>query len=121
MKKDNSEHGGHSFKDYFKRATSQMLVLLLLKEEPMYVYQLAAELEKRSKSSYTMSFLYPVLYRLQTLGYAAESRKEISEDNRVRNYYEITPAGREYLDKILDEYEDMLAAVQLIRDYKKEE
>ena len=120
VKRDTSERGGHSFKDYFKRATSQMLVLLLLKEEAMYVYQLASELGKRSKNSYTMSFLYPVLYRLESLGYVAESHKEISEGNRVRNYYEITEAGREYLEKILSEYDDLLEAVQQIRNYKKE-
>ena len=74
-----------------------MLVLVLLSEKPMYVYQLASELEKRSSDSYSVALLYPVLYRLVKLGYAAESGKEISEDNRVRNYYRITDAGCEYL------------------------
>ncbi len=120
MKKSESESSGHSFKDYFKRAINQMLVLVLLSEKPMYVYQLASELEKRSSDSYSVTLLYPVLYRLVKLGYAAESGKEISEDNRVRNYYRITDAGHEYLQKILQEYDEMLEAVRQIREYKQE-
>ena len=46
-----------AFEDYFKRATSPMLVLYLLNEKPMYVYRLSQELEKRTNSNYKMKGL----------------------------------------------------------------
>ena len=86
MKKEHSPDSGHSFEDYFKRAISPMLVLHLLSQQPMYVYQMQQELSRRSQGRYTLSLLYPVLYRLVKLGYVKEDGKQISPDNRVRQY-----------------------------------
>lgn len=103
-----------SFEDYFKRATSPMMTLLLLNEKPMYTYSLSQELEKRSNSTYKMAFLYPVLYRLQEQGYVKEYSQEITENHRTRNYYAITDEGREYLDFMLKKYRELLGAVDTI-------
>ena len=84
--KRDPKDSGHTFEDYFKRAASPMLVLRLLSEKPMYVYQMAQELEKRSNGVYTLSLLYPVIYRLVKMGYVSEGQKEVSSDNRVRQY-----------------------------------
>ena len=102
---------GHSFEDYFKRAASPMLVLHLLSEEPMYVYQMTQELERRSFGVYTLSLLYPVIYRLVDQGYLEEGDKQISPDNRVRQYYRITDAGREYLHSLFPRYLKLHQAV----------
>lgn len=112
MGKQKSSDSGHSFKDYFKRATSQMVVLGLLSENPMYAYQMSTEMAKRSDGRYTMALLYPVLYRLQDLGYVEEVKKEISDDNRVRNYYGITEAGKAYLDEVRLEFREMVETVE---------
>lgn len=114
MKKDKKQDAGHSFEDYFKRAISPMLVLHLLNEKPMYVYQMQQELSSRSDGRYTMSLLYPVLYRLQDQGFVVESEKKISEDNRVRNYYAITPEGASHLNGLKEEYKELLLAVEKI-------
>ncbi|MBQ9461627.1 MAG: PadR family transcriptional regulator [Clostridia bacterium] len=103
-----------SFEDSFKRATSPMMTLLLLNEKPMYVYSLSQELEKRSNSTYKMNFLYPVLYRLQELGYVCEYSQEITESHRTRNYYTITDEGREYLKFMLKKYRELLSAVDVV-------
>ena len=103
-----------SFEDSFKRATSPMMTLLLLNEKPMYVYNLSRELEKRSNSTYKMSFLYPVLYRLQEQGYVCEYSQEITESHRTTNYYNITDSGREYLRFMLDKYRELLKAVDIV-------
>ena len=58
-----------------------MLVLVLLKEESMYVYQMQQELKRRSGGTYTISLLYPVLYRLEEQGYVVLSQQQITEDN----------------------------------------
>ena len=52
-----TKKAGHSFEDYFKRALNPMLVLVLLKEESMYVYQMQQELKRRSGGTYTISLL----------------------------------------------------------------
>lgn len=111
-----TEGKGHSFGDFFKRAVNPMLVLRLLTEQPMYVYQMTQEMEKRGGSDCAVSFLYPVLYRLQSLGYVEESGKVISADNRVRNYYAITEAGCTYLERITAEYHELLCTVEKIME-----
>lgn len=105
---------GHSFEDYFKRATSPMMTLLLLNERPMYVYKLSQELERRSDSTYKMNFLYPVLYRLQQQGYVVEYSQEITESHRTRNYYAITDEGKEHLKYMLKKYRELQEAVDRI-------
>ena len=83
--KKSDKDSGHSFEDYFKRAASPMLVLQLLNEEPMYVYQMTQELERRSFGVYTLSLLYPVIYRLVDQGYLEEGDKQISPDTACGN------------------------------------
>ena len=111
---------GHTFEDYVKRAMIPGLVLHLLQEECMYVYQMQQEMAERSNGRYVLSLLYPVLYRLVKLGYAQEGEKRISEDNRVRQYYEITPAGREYLADLKRQLTELMQATQDILDYVPE-
>lgn len=89
---------GHSFEDYFKRAVNPMLILSLLQERPKYAYEMTQELKERTGGEYNMPLLYPVLYRLQDQGFIEESEKVISQNNRVRNYYRLTPAGIAHLE-----------------------
>ena len=109
MKKESksTKDTGHSFADYFKRALNPLLVLLLLSEQPMYVYEMMREISKRSDGRYTISLLYPVIQRLLSQGYVCEGQKAISDDNRVRQYYEITSDGISYLRQIEAVYAEM--------------
>ena len=89
---------GDSCEDYFKRAVNPMLILSLLQERPKYAYEITQELKERTGGEYNMPLLYPVLYRLQDQGFIEESEKVISQNNRVRNYYRLTPAGIAHLE-----------------------
>ena len=42
-------------KDNFKKATTEMLVLFLLGEKPMYVYEMIQALDYRSNSAYCVA------------------------------------------------------------------
>ena len=75
MKKMDST--GHSFLAYFKRATSPLLVLRLLLEGPMYGYEISQMMKQRSGGAFTISVLYPVLYRLEEQGYVEIVRSEV--------------------------------------------
>lgn len=101
--RDRLDSTGHSFQAYFKRATSPLVVLRLLMEKPMYGYELTQEMKLRSGGAFTISVLYPVLYRLQEQGYVEITRSEVV-DNRNRSYYAITPAGEDYLRRTWREY-----------------
>ena len=97
---------GHSFISYFKRATSPLAVLRFLSEKPMYGYEISAALKERSGGKYTISILYPVLYRLEEQGYIEITATEVT-DGRARSYYSITDSGREYLEKTRKEYSEI--------------
>lgn len=101
--RDRLDSTGHSLQAYFKRATSPLVVLRLLMEKPMYGYELTQEMKQRSGGAFTISVLYPVLYRLQEQGYVEITRSEVV-DNRNRSYYAITPAGEDYLRRTWREY-----------------
>ena len=96
----------HSFESYYKRATSPLVVLRLLQDRAMYVYELSQEMKQRSGGAFTISVLYPVLYRLEEQGYVVVERTEVI-NNRARSYYAITDAGRRYFAQALEEYADM--------------
>ena len=102
--RDKQDTTGHSFLAYFKRATSPLVVLRLLTEKPMYGYELTQLMKQRSGGAFTVSVLYPVIYRLEEQGYVAVERSEIV-DNRARSYYAITPKGRAYLQETFADYQ----------------
>lgn len=101
--KNATDPSGHSFSAYFKRATSPLVVLRLLTEKPMYGYELTQAMKQRSGNAYTISVLYPVIYRLEEQGYVSVVRSEVV-DGRARSYYGITSAGQAYLEKTWNEY-----------------
>ena len=98
------EDSSHSFSSYFKRATSPLVVLAILREKPMYGYEISSQMKARSHGKYTVSVLYTILYRLQEQGFVEIARTEVV-DGRARSYYQITPAGRAYLTRTCAEYQ----------------
>ena len=108
---------GHSFEDYFKRTVNPMLILSFLQDRPKYAYEMTLEMKERSGGAYTMPLLYPVLYRLQSQGYVEAAQQVVSESNRMRIYYRITPAGRVYLRGVKAEYLRLCGLVERMVDF----
>lgn len=104
---------GHSFESYYKRATSPLAVLQLLRERAMYGYEISQAIKQKSGGRFTIAVLYPVLYRLEEQGFVAVERTEVI-NNRARSYYAITPEGRRYLAQSLREYREMHQAFMMI-------
>ena len=94
-------------KESLKKATTEMLVLFLLKQKSMYTYEMMSTVEKLSEGRITFNTLYQAIYRLQGFGYIEESRKVMSESNRMRIYYAITDSGRKYLTALIENYRVM--------------
>ena len=76
----------------------EILILSLLYEEDMYGYQLKNEMEDRSGGTFLVKqgSLYVPLYRMEQQG-KISSYKEQAGERRVRVYYHIEEAGKEYL------------------------
>ncbi len=76
-------------------ATSTPLVLAILTEGDSYGYAILQRVRELSdgRMAWTDGMLYPVLHRLERLGYV-EARWEVSESGRRRRYYRITTRGQ---------------------------
>jgi len=79
-------------------ASSTPIVLAILAEEDSYGYAIIQRVRELSggRMNWTDGMLYPVLHRLERLGYV-EARWEAANTGRKRKYYSITATGREQL------------------------
>ena len=79
-------------------ASSTPIVLAILAEEDSYGYAILQRVRELSggRMEWTDGMLYPVLHRLERLGYV-EARWEVAETGRKRKYYRITSQGRKQL------------------------
>ena len=102
-------------KNNIKHVTIELVLLLLLQKEQKYGYQLSQELSEFSEGKYELkeTTMYPTLYRLTQNGYLSFEQVKVGI-KRTRVYYLITDAGREYLQKIIDEYNTITQAISLI-------
>jgi PadR family transcriptional regulator PadR len=76
-------------------ASSTPIVLAILARGDSYGYAILQRVREASggRMEWTDGMLYPVLHRLERLGYVG-SRWEVAESGRRRKYYRITSQGR---------------------------
>ena len=103
--------------DSFKRGTAEFLILYLLSKQEMYGYQITQTMQKKSGGRYTflLGSLYLILMRMEEDGYLT-SRTELVGKKMTRRYYAITEKGKEHLDEILNEYDEITLGINLILD-----
>ena len=101
----------------FKRGCAEVLALYLLSKEDMYGYQITQLMEEKSGGRFTMleGTLYLILYKLVDAGYIKSYTKLVGK-KRTRKYYHLEDKGREYLDEILNEYDEITLGISLILD-----
>ena len=104
-----------SFAENLQSCLGEMLVLFLLKQKPMYTYEIMQEINRISNGSFSYKSLYPYIYRLKNAGCIDEKSKTV-EKNRTRIYFHITESGREHLVKIKRKYRELTTAANLILD-----
>jgi len=104
-------------------ASATPLVLAILSEGESYGYAILKRVSELSGGhlQWTDGMLYPVLHRLERLGYIKAAWKS-SETGRDRKYYKITASGRAHLadhrkqwqavDSALREIWSVMAAVR---------
>ena len=116
MKQEPTGAGGHpvNMNTALKKATSELIVLHLLREKPMYTYEMMSAVAQRSGGVIAFNTMYLSIYRLQDRGCIREQEKVVSEDNRTRVYFAITPEGEAYLDRLLEEYRSYTRALDRV-------
>ena len=79
-------------------ASSTPIVLAILAEDDSYGYAILQRVRVLSggRMEWTDGMLYPVLHRLERLGYV-KARWDTADSGRRRKYYRITPGGRAQL------------------------
>ena len=100
-------------RESMKKAVTEMMVLFLLRQKPMYVYEMSHSLSRLTSGVFTFNTLYLAIYRLQEHGHIAEAGKQAA-DNRIRVYFKLTDAGRKYLDELLFTYHEMTDALDAL-------
>ncbi len=110
-----------SIRESLKKATSELMVLSILHEKPMYTYEIMSTIEERSGGSITFNTLYQTIYRLQNFKYIREHSKVLSEDNRVRIYFVVTDTGAAYLEELTAEYLRYTGTLDHILSLKRKE
>jgi|SRR6185437_5167977 PadR family transcriptional regulator PadR len=101
----------------FLKGCARTLVLQLLSEEPMYGYELAQALAKRSQGIFALGqgTLYPLLYSLESKRLIRVSREEDAPGSgRKRRYYQVTSAGRSELEAGLATWRDIAHGMRLV-------
>jgi PadR family transcriptional regulator PadR len=81
-----------------RKGSTNVLILSLLAEQPMYGYQLAKELASRSKGIFDFKegTLYPALHRMEKEGLLT-GYWEVVKKGPSRKYYALTDHGRDTL------------------------
>ena len=95
-----------SIRDQIRKGSTEILILRLLEDEPMYGYQIVQELKERSGGYFDTKegLLYPTLHRMKQAGLVT-SEWEKTKSQRRRKYYHLTADGRKMLDEGSAEWE----------------
>ena len=94
-----------------------MLILKLISEKDMYGYEMIDTLSKRSDNVFELKVgtLYPLLHSMVQSGYLESYNQEAN--GKLRKYYRITPNGKKYLEKMVEEWNAYANAVTSMIQY----
>jgi len=105
-----------------RKGSTDTLILSLLSERPMYGYQIARELERRSEGYFEMKegLLYPTLHRMEREGLVRSEWRAVSGARR-RKYYFITERGRKVLANSVAEWMTFIERLMQVIGGKRDE
>lgn len=104
------------YKNSLITGITDLLVLAILNEKgDSYVYEITKYITNCSNESLSISHntIYTVMYKLEEENMISEYSKLVGK-KRTRVYYHIEPAGKTYLDELVENYNQMICGVELI-------
>lgn len=99
------------WKSQIKRGTLEFCILLLIRKQPTYGYELISTLENYPIMAAKENTIYPLLRRLLKEDFISSSWQESSEGLPPRKYYTITDKGLEYLSAMSAEWENLINTI----------
>lgn len=107
-----------SLRDQIRKGSTEVIILTLLAERPMYGYEMVQELEQRSNGYFEMKegLLYPTLHRMQQSGWLSSNWRAV--DGRRRKYYALTALGQEALGEQAEEWSVFLKKLESLLQTK---
>src|SRR5215469_13893791 len=109
---DGEREERRSIERELKRGSLELIVLHLIAQGEAYGYEIVTKLTEQTNGALeiTDGTMYPVLYRLERAGFVAV-RWETPERGVPRNYYRLTAAGREELERVTEEWTSFTKAM----------
>jgi DNA-binding PadR family transcriptional regulator len=98
----------------------ELLIFRIMDDQgEIYAFELSGLISEYSKGFIQIQYpsLYPTLHRLKERGYISIVEKVVA--NRKRNYYVLNDSGREYYDKIKQDYGTIREGMDSILTYSK--
>ena len=94
------------------QGTLDLMILTILRREPMHGYGIAQRLAALSHDQFQVNpgSLFPSLYRLEQDG-KLKAEWRASENNRNAKYYRLTPAGRKQLEQHRQRWDRIAVAI----------
>ena len=98
-----------------KKGSAELVILALVEQRPRHGYEMSQIIDQQSDGAvrFTVTSLYPLLYRLEKRGWIAGRWVEKAGQRR-RRYYRITRAGRAILAEQRQGWERFVAAINRI-------
>ena len=95
-----------------KKGSAELVLLALLEHRPRHGYELSDLIDTQSNGAirFTVTSLYPLLYRLERRGWI-QGRWVEKAGQRRRRYYRITRAGRRVLGEQRRGWERFVVAI----------
>lgn len=103
------------WKSQIKRGTLEFCILLMIKRNPSYGYEIINRLEEYPILAARENTIYPLLRRLLKEEYISSSWQDSTEGLPPRKYYSITEKGLEYLTAMSAEWDNLLNAVSKMK------
>ncbi len=103
------------WKSQIKRGTLEFCILLMIRQQPSYGYEIISTLAKYPIIAAKENTIYPLLRRLLKEEYISSSWQESTEGLPPRKYYSITDKGEEYIAAMSVQWENLLDAINEIK------
>lgn len=101
-------------KTFFK---TEMLFLRMLEKKDCYGYEITHTIKDMTDGLIDIKegSMYPILYRLEDLGYISSHKEKVGK-RMTRIYYHLEPAGKIHLQKIYQEYQEMIHMIHQLME-----
>ena len=103
------------FSSELVRSSTDLVILTLLRDRPMYGYEILVTLADRGNGEFRFKqgTLYPVLYRLEREGWI-RAKWETPPKGKKRKVYSLTAEGKKVQRERVEEWRRFTAAVNSI-------